>query len=160
LITTVQSRATDLLHGGPKGATYKESLEALEDRFGDQHLAAANRSQLKQGCRRILPRICHNRRTAAHRAYPALPEDHMGEAGKAFSDGVEHSAIKIQLLLGQKKGEWGFQVGPRVSSRVPSSQAPKHELQDILGEPIVPSQVKSPKTIGLLELCGARPLWG
>jgi hypothetical protein len=29
----------------------------------------------------------------------------MGEAGKAFSDGVEHSAIKIQLLLGQKKGE-------------------------------------------------------
>jgi hypothetical protein len=40
----------------------------------------------------------------AHRSYPALPEDHLRrEAGKAFADGVEDPAIKIQLLLGGEK---------------------------------------------------------
>jgi hypothetical protein len=36
-----QGWATDMLHGVPKEVTYEETLEALEDRFGDQHLAAA-----------------------------------------------------------------------------------------------------------------------
>jgi hypothetical protein len=40
LITALQGRATDVLHGVPKCAIYEETLEALEDRFGDQHLAA------------------------------------------------------------------------------------------------------------------------
>jgi hypothetical protein len=40
----------------------------------------------------------------AHRTYPALPEDHIRrEAGKAFAEGVEDPAIKIQLLLGIEK---------------------------------------------------------
>jgi hypothetical protein len=46
-ITALQGRATDALHRIPKGATYEETLQALEDRFGDQHFAAAYRSQLK-----------------------------------------------------------------------------------------------------------------
>jgi hypothetical protein len=44
LITALKGRATDGLHGVPKGATYEETPDALEDRFGDQHLAAAYRS--------------------------------------------------------------------------------------------------------------------
>jgi hypothetical protein len=47
LIAALQGRACDVLHGVPRGATYEETIEALEDRFGDQHLAAAYRSQLK-----------------------------------------------------------------------------------------------------------------
>jgi hypothetical protein len=40
----------------------------------------------------------------AHRAYSALPEDHIRrEAGKAFADWVEDPAIKICLLLVGKK---------------------------------------------------------
>jgi hypothetical protein len=46
LITALQVWATDLLHGAPKGAIYEETLEALEDYFGD-HLATAYCSQLK-----------------------------------------------------------------------------------------------------------------
>jgi hypothetical protein len=46
LITTLQGRATDMLHGVPKEAAYEETFETLEDRFGDQHLVTAYRSQL------------------------------------------------------------------------------------------------------------------
>jgi hypothetical protein len=35
LITALQGRATNVLHGVPKAATYEETHEALEDRFGD-----------------------------------------------------------------------------------------------------------------------------
>jgi hypothetical protein len=38
----LQGRATDVLPGVPKGETYEETLDVLEDRFGDQHLTAAN----------------------------------------------------------------------------------------------------------------------
>jgi hypothetical protein len=34
LITSLQGRATDMLHGVPKGASYEETIEAWEDRFG------------------------------------------------------------------------------------------------------------------------------
>jgi hypothetical protein len=44
LIIDLQGRDSDVLHRVPKGRTY---VETLEDRFGDQHLAAAYRSQLK-----------------------------------------------------------------------------------------------------------------
>jgi hypothetical protein len=47
LITALQVWATDVLHGIPKSATYEETLEALEDCLGDQHLAAAYCSLLK-----------------------------------------------------------------------------------------------------------------
>jgi hypothetical protein len=36
LITALQGRDTDVFHEVPKGATYEETLETLEDRFGDQ----------------------------------------------------------------------------------------------------------------------------
>jgi hypothetical protein len=39
----------------------------------------------------------------AHRAYPALPEDHIREAGKAFTDGEDDPAVKIELLPGGVK---------------------------------------------------------
>jgi hypothetical protein len=46
-----------MLHGALKGVTYEETLEALEDHYGDQYLANANHSQLKmraQGVRESL----------------------------------------------------------------------------------------------------------
>jgi hypothetical protein len=36
LITALQGRATDVLHGVPKGATYEKSLEDQEDSFWPQ----------------------------------------------------------------------------------------------------------------------------
>jgi hypothetical protein len=46
LITALQGRASDVLYGVPKGATYEETLDVLVYCFGDQHLAAAYPSQL------------------------------------------------------------------------------------------------------------------
>jgi hypothetical protein len=48
LITALQGRATDVLHGVQKGATCEETFEAMEDRFGGQHIASEYRSQLKK----------------------------------------------------------------------------------------------------------------
>lgn len=39
--------ATNVLHEDPKGATYDETLEALDDRFGDHHLVTAYQSHLE-----------------------------------------------------------------------------------------------------------------
>jgi hypothetical protein len=47
LITALEARATDVLHGIPKGASYDEILQALEDCFGKEPFAALYRSQLK-----------------------------------------------------------------------------------------------------------------
>jgi predicted phage tail protein len=47
LITALKGWATDMLHGVPTNVTYEETLQALEDHFGDEHFAAAYRSQLK-----------------------------------------------------------------------------------------------------------------
>jgi hypothetical protein len=46
LITSLQGLATDVLHRIQKSAIYDETLQALEERFRDQHFAAAFRSQL------------------------------------------------------------------------------------------------------------------
>jgi hypothetical protein len=57
LDTALRGRATNMLHGVPKGTTYEEIFEALEDSFGDQHLATVYRSQLEmrtQGVREAL----------------------------------------------------------------------------------------------------------
>jgi hypothetical protein len=53
LITASKVWARDGLHGVPKGATYDETFEALEDRFGDHNFAAAYRRQLKTKTQRI-----------------------------------------------------------------------------------------------------------
>jgi hypothetical protein len=96
----------------------------------------------------------------AHRAYPAIPEDHIRrEAGKAFADEVEDPAIKIQLPLGKEKtvNEALRQV---LELQVALLVSPKNEGQDILGQPIAPNWMKRPKKIGDLELCGTSPhLW-
>jgi hypothetical protein len=47
LITALQGRAADVLHGILTCAMYEETLQALEDCFGNHHFAAAYRSQLK-----------------------------------------------------------------------------------------------------------------
>jgi hypothetical protein len=77
LITALQGRATDVLHGVRKGATYEQTLEAQKGRFGDQHLAAAYRSQLKtwtQGVGELLQEFTTAFEQLAHHVYPALPE--------------------------------------------------------------------------------------
>jgi hypothetical protein len=76
----------------------------------------------------------------AHGACPALPKDHIRrEAGKVFANRVKDAAIKIQLLVGGKKmGEQGSQADPPATGHASSSQAPKNQHQDILGEPIAP----------------------
>jgi hypothetical protein len=103
LITALKVRAADVLHGILTNATFDETLQALEDRFGDQHFAAAFRSQLKTRTqsRRIPTEFCHSYRTVGPSAYPTLPEEHIRqEAGKAFAYGIEDPDIKIKLLLG------------------------------------------------------------
>jgi hypothetical protein len=104
LITSLQGWATDVLHGILKSANYEESLQALEGRFGDQHFAAAFRSQPKTRTQKAGESL-QNFDTAVaqltHCAYPTLPEDHIRrEAGKAFADGVEDQDINISLLIG------------------------------------------------------------
>jgi hypothetical protein len=90
-------------HGIPKGETYEEALQALEDCFGDQHFAAAYRSQLKARTQWVGESWQEFATTIEHRAYPTLPEDNIRrEAGKAFAEGVQDPDIKIQLLLGEK----------------------------------------------------------
>jgi hypothetical protein len=107
LITALKGRAADVLHTIPTSATYEETLQALEDRFGEQHFAAAYRSQLKTRIQRAgesLQEFAMAIEQLVHRAYPTLPEDHIKrEAGKAFTDGVEDPDIKMQLLLGGEK---------------------------------------------------------
>jgi hypothetical protein len=110
LIAALQCRATDVLHGVPKGATYNETLESLEDRFGDQHLAAAYCSQQKlrnQGVGEFLQEFATAVEQLAHRTYPALPEDYIKEREKG-RQGVRRRVRRpchkeIQLLLGGEK---------------------------------------------------------
>jgi hypothetical protein len=76
LITVLQGQTTSMLHGVPKGATCEETLKALEESFGDQHLAAAYCSQLKtrtQGVRESLQEFVTAIEQHAHHPYPALP---------------------------------------------------------------------------------------
>jgi hypothetical protein len=107
LITALKGRAADVLPGIPTNTTYEDTLQALEDRFGDQHFAAAYRCQLTtrtQKAGESLQDFATAIELLAHRAYPTLPEGHIGrEAGKAFAYGVHDPDIKIQLLLGGEK---------------------------------------------------------
>jgi hypothetical protein len=107
LITALEGRATDMLHGIPKGATYEEILQALEDCFGDEHFAAAYRSQLKvrtQKAGESLQDFATAIQQLVRRAYPASPEENIRrEAGKAFVDGIEDYEVKIRLLLRGEK---------------------------------------------------------
>jgi peptide subunit release factor 1 (eRF1) len=107
LITALKGWAADVLHDILTNATYEEILQALEDRFRDQHFAAGFRSQLKTRTQRAgesLQEFAAAIEQLAHRAYLTLPEERIRrEAGKAFADGVKDPDIKIQLLLGGEK---------------------------------------------------------
>jgi hypothetical protein len=127
LITTLKGRAADVLYGIPTSTTYEETLQALEDRFGDQHFSAAYRCPLitrTQKAGKSLQDFDTAIEQLAHRAYPTLPEDHIRrEAGKAFAYGVKAPDIKIQLLLGgySKRGP---QTGIRTIVRIGSRKTP------------------------------------
>jgi hypothetical protein len=103
LITALKGRAADVLPCIPTNTSYGDTLQALEDRFGDQHFAAAYHCQLttrKEEARESLQDFVTAIELLAHCAYPTLPEDHIGrEAAKTFAYGVEDPDIKIQLLL-------------------------------------------------------------
>jgi hypothetical protein len=107
LITALKGRAANVLHGIPTNTTYEGTLQALKDRFGDQHFAAAYRCQLTtrtQEARESLQDFAMAIEQFAHHAYPTLPEEHVWrEAGRAFAYGVVDPNIKIQLLLGGEK---------------------------------------------------------
>jgi hypothetical protein len=47
LVAHLKLWASNVLHGAPKGAMYEETIEALEDRFGNQHLATGYGNQLR-----------------------------------------------------------------------------------------------------------------
>jgi hypothetical protein len=156
LITSLQSWATDVLHGIPKSATYEETLQALEERFGDQHFAATFCSQLKtrtQKAGESLQDFATAVEQLAHRAYPTLPEDHIRrEAGKAFADGVEDQDKNFTAERRREDSKRGPQTGPRTTGRIPGRQAPQDKHQDTLGEPLAPHPAKGCEKISMLEL--------
>jgi hypothetical protein len=73
----------------PTNMTYENTFQALEDRFGDQHLAVAYRYQVRtrtQMAGESLEDVVKALELLAHRPNPTLPEDHIGrEAGKRFA---------------------------------------------------------------------------
>jgi hypothetical protein len=123
LITALKGRAADVLPGIPANTTYENTLQALEDRFGDQHFAAAYRCQLTtriQKAGESLQDFATAIELLAQRAHSTLFEDHMGrEAWKVFAFGVQDSDTKIQLLLG---GEMTVNVDLRQAGCIGSHQ--------------------------------------
>jgi hypothetical protein len=93
IITALNGRAANVLPGIPTNTIYDDTLQPLEDRFGDQHFAAAYRCQLTtriQKAGESLQDFATAVELLAHRAYPTLPEDHIGtEIEKAFAYGVQ-----------------------------------------------------------------------
>jgi hypothetical protein len=88
-----------VLHGIPTNATYEETLEALGDRYGDQHFDTAFHSQLisTQIAGESLQEFATAREQLAHGAYPTLPKELIRrDAGKAFADGVENPDSNFQ----------------------------------------------------------------
>jgi hypothetical protein len=107
LMTALKGWVADVLYGIPKNTTYEETLQALQDRFGDQYFAALFRSQLKTRIQRAgesLQDFAIAVEQLAHHAYPTLPDEHIRrEADRAFVDEIEDPDIKIKLLLGGEK---------------------------------------------------------
>jgi hypothetical protein len=75
-----------------KEQQYEETLEALQDHLGNQHLANAYHSRLKMRTQHVaesLQELCTEIKQVAHHTNPALPENHVRRAaGKAFNDKV------------------------------------------------------------------------
>jgi hypothetical protein len=86
-ITALNGQTADVLPSIPTNMTYEDTLQVLENRFGDQHrcLMLSVNNKDPEG-RRIPSRLCTAIELLAHRAYPTLTKDHIGrEAGKAFA---------------------------------------------------------------------------
>jgi hypothetical protein len=107
VLTAVQGRASDVLHGVPKDATYEGTVGATEDRFADQHLAVESRSQVKtrtQDSGESLQEFSTAIEQLTHHAFPALHKDHVCRGtGKAFCNGIRDRAVKQHLCLGCKR---------------------------------------------------------
>jgi hypothetical protein len=106
LITALKGRVVDVLPGIPTSTTY-EDMQNLEDRFSDQHFAAAHRCQLATRTQKVgesLQDFAMAIELLAHRAYPTLPEDLIGrEVAKAFAYGVEDPDIKIHYCKEERR---------------------------------------------------------
>jgi hypothetical protein len=100
-----------VLHGITTCTTYEDTLQALEDRFGNQHFADAYRCQLTTRAQKAgdtLQDFATAIEELAHRSNTTLFEDHIWrEAGKAYSYWLRVSAVKIHLLLGGVKAVSG-----------------------------------------------------
>jgi hypothetical protein len=108
---------------------YEETLKALEDRFRDQHFAAAFCSQLKTRTQRAgesLQDFATAVKQLAHCAYPTLLEDHIRrEAGKA--NRVEDHEIKVALLIGgEKMVNKALRQAIKLQAVFPTKLAPRH----------------------------------
>jgi hypothetical protein len=79
LITALQGRATDILHGILTNAAYEETLQALEDHFEDQRFTAAFHRKLKMMTlrRESLQELFTPIEQLPHRSYPTLTEKHI-----------------------------------------------------------------------------------
>jgi hypothetical protein len=160
LITELKGQTADVLHGFPTNMTYEGTLQALEDRFGDQHFAAAYRCQLTtrtQEAGESLQDFATAVEQLAHRAYHTLPEEYVWrEAGRAFAYGVADPDINIQLLLGgQKTVNEAFRHALELQAVLVAAK-PRKITPRYRGEPVLTQPTKRYKTIGMLELWRAR----
>jgi hypothetical protein len=106
LITALTGRVADVLPSIPTNTTYVDTLQALKDRFGDQHFAAAYRCQLttrKQKAEESLQDFATTIELLAHSAYPTTRRPHMKRIRESFRMREEDTDIKFQLLLGGEK---------------------------------------------------------
>jgi hypothetical protein len=106
LIRALKERAANVLPGIPTNTTYENNFQALEDRFGDQHFAVANRYKVRtrtQKAGESLQDFTTALELLAHRANPTLPEDHIGrEAGKTFAYRVQDKDKNSTAARGRK----------------------------------------------------------
>jgi hypothetical protein len=112
---------------------------------------------------RILERISYAVEQLVHGAYHALLEDHLRrEMGKAFAEGVEDPAIKIQMLLeGKKPLNEALRQAIELQAVLLAAGTQKKLAPGRSGEgAIAPYRAKRRKTDGVLELWRARPLPG
>jgi hypothetical protein len=144
-----------LLNGIPKGATYEETLQALEDRFGDRQFAAYYSSHLKARTHRAGESL-----QLAHRAYRTQPEEHIRrEAGKEFADGAEDSDIIIQLLLGgEKTVNEALRQALELQAVLLAAMYQKTSAKTFWGGPISPHLTQERKAMRVVELWRIRQL--
>lgn len=100
----VTGKAADILYTLPAEAKYEDIAVGLRDRFGDQQLAAAYRSQLKarvQAGSETLQEFAAAVEQLAHRAFVGLPVAFIQtEAAHSFIDGVRDQEVKQHPLMG------------------------------------------------------------